>query len=206
MVEILYDAYKNLVRNSGIFECYQKSTAIATLQDYIESISKDEVNIDKESIDLFNDIKEKINKYKIIIIDLKAITSLNLALLLNNHLSIKPVLSFNHIYHPYGIIGNFQETELIIKTALKLENITPKSYCFILDYNRYLEEEVNLSELQFDNQYEITDEELPYEYMLRKIKCEEVLIITYKKMKEDLEYYKNYLIEQNIKVITYNLE
>lgn len=199
----VYEAYNNLINNAGIFECYVKSTALATLKDYIEEVSEEKIELEHKSIALFNNIKEKIKEYKVIIIDLEGNISLDLLVLINNNLNIKPILSFNHIYHPFGIIGSLEESELIVKRSLELKNIEPKSYCFVLDYNRYFNEDKKLTNMQFDNQYEITEEELPYEYILKQIDCHKVLIITYKNIKEDLAYYKEYLNKENIEVETY---
>ena len=206
MIKEVYDAYKKLIKNSNIFECFVKSTALATLDDYIDNISKEKIEIKDESLKIFNDLSKIINDYKIIIIDLDADISLDLGLLLNNNLDVKPILSFNHIYHPYGVVGNLKITELIIKRALELNDIEPKAYCFILDYNRYFSEERNINSMEFDNQYEITDEELPYDYILRKIECDQVLVISKEEIKDDLNYYIKYLIDNKIEVKTVLIE
>lgn len=74
--------------------------------------------------------------------------------MLQNNLDIKPILTFNILFHPYGLIGNEDFISNLLLYGNKLTTIDPKGYVFILDNERYLSESDGTEENFFNNQYE----------------------------------------------------
>lgn len=211
-MEKLIGSYDNWRRNSGIFECYVKSTTLASLTTLDASKVKfdDYTDIDPVNRDTFEGLKSiigsKLNK-TFLISDLEAEENLDFSIMLNNDLKIKPILSFNHIAHDYGFIGNPVIHNKIVNYPFKFLNIKEvQAYCFILDYERYRDNDDYLDPLVFNNQYEITEEELPHIEVLKMVNVENLIYIYRKKIKWDIQKYLDYLKGENINITFINLD
>lgn len=211
-MEKLIGSYDNWRRNSGLFECYVKSTTLASLTtlDASKIEFDDYTDVDPVNRDTFEGLKSiigsKLNK-TFLISDLEAEENLDFSIMLNNDLKIKPILSFNHIAHDYGFIGNPVIHNKIVNYSFKFLDITEiQAYCFILDNGRYRENDDYLDPLVFNNQYEITEEELPHIEVLKMVNAENLIFIYRKKIKEDIQKYLDYLKDENINIIFINLD
>lgn len=211
-MEKLIGSYDNWRRNSGIFECYVKSTTLAS----ITTLDPSKVNFD-DYIDInpvnkytFEGLKSiigaNLNK-AFLISDLEAEENLDFSIMLNNELKIKPILSFNHIAHDYGFIGNPVIHNKIVNYSYKFLNIKEvQSYCFILDNGRYRDNDDYLDPLVFNNQYEITEEELPHIEVLKMANVENLIFTYRKRIKADIQKYLDYLKDENINITFINLD
>lgn len=207
----LYKVFLNWYENSGDFECYFKSTPFTTLKHYLNDVQihdnivpcvKNVENITK--LDNKGIFKEDNVMY---LIDLPAEDSVDYALLLNNNFSIKPILSYNHIFNKYGIVGNNDLASKLICYADKLIQRTEhKAFSFIMDYNRYVDD-IDLSNpMLYNNQYEVTEEELPYIEIIKEMNINKLYFITNNGIKEDIVNYLNYLSENGLTVEVITLE
>lgn len=195
-----YDIFSNWYDNSGIFECFFKSTPFTTMRNY-----EKEVNVDlnfklEESKASYNEIKATINLNNLIIVDIEGEKSIEYGYLFYED-CIKPILSFNHIFHKYGIVGTPMLASKLIRLGKMINpNKKYKSYCFVLDSGRYINEiDLNNPKL-YNNQYEVSEEELPYIEILKDNNITEVEVIIDKVIKEDLELYLKYLKANDINV------
>ena len=208
----LIESYDNWLRSSGIFESYVKSTTLASLStvDYkkLSFENYDKINpINKYGIEKLESRIGADLKNTFLISDLEAEENLEISIMLNNNLNIKPILSFNHIAHDYGLVGNSVIHNKIINYPFKFRNIEEvKSYCFILDNGRYRENDEYLNPLVFNNQYEITEEELPHIEVLKMGNIGNLIFIYRDKIKDDIQKYLDYLKDEKINIIFINLD
>ncbi|MDP4143413.1 MAG: hypothetical protein Q8936_02865 [Bacillota bacterium] len=208
----LIASYNNWCKNSGVFECYVKSTTLASLTtvdsskiDYCNTIETNPKNIDTIN-SLCKMISSDLKDNTFLISDLPAEENLDLSLALNNSMKIKPILSFNHIAHDFGLIGNSLIHNKLVNYSFKFKNIqNVLAYCFILDNGRYFNSNEYLNPLVFNNQYEITEEELPYVEVLAMAHIKNLIFIYRNEIKEDVKKYLDYLQEENINISFINL-
>lgn len=208
----LSESYDNWLHNSGIFESYVKSTTLASLStlnsnkvDYENYYSINPLNRDN-----FEKLKAKLGinlTNTFLISDLKAEENLDFSIMLNNNLNIKPILAINHIAHDYGLIGNSIIHNKIVNYSFEFKNIkNVQAYCFILDNERYRDNDDYLNPLVFNNQYEITEEELPHIEVIKMVNIENLIFIYRNKIKEDIQKYLDYLKDEKINIIYINLD
>lgn len=193
-------------------EGYVKSTTLASLStlDSFKTDIKDYYNNKSVSNDVFKKLESKIGtdlNNTFIISDLEAEENLDLSIILNNNFNIKPILSFNHIAHDHGLIGNSAIHNKIVNYSFEFKNIEEvKSYCFILDNARYRDNDDYLDPLVFNNQYEVTEEELPHIEVLKMVNIESLIFIYRNKIKEDIKRYLDYLNDEKVKIVFINLD
>jgi hypothetical protein len=199
-----YSVYKIWIRNSGAFECFFKSSPFVTAK-YMNSF---ELNTNK-SFDipegLKNLLKANITDDKILFVDVNTNLGIKIAVSLNNDLRTPPILTYNFLFHPYGIVGNNELLENLVCASEVLVPVNPITYAFILDFNRY-DEGLDLDNTKiFNNQYEITDEEVPSVENLQRLNKKSVVFLYMNKIKEDIFCYLEYLRENNFNVSTIDL-
>lgn len=199
-----YEVYKKWVSNTAFFEYLFKSTPFVSAK-YLEDF---EINLDKKYLlpnSIVKVLKEKMDKDRILILDTDTDLGMKAALTINNELSAAPILSYNFLFHPYGIVGSKELIQDIVNVSMRMEHITPKTYVFILDNNRYIDN-IDLSNpMIFNNQYEITEEELPDIEALNKLGIKEIAYLHTKTIKADITAYLEYVKNNNFHVDIINL-
>lgn len=124
--------------------------------------------------------------------------------MLNKDYDASLVLSLNFMFHPYGVVGTTEDIQTLINVGLNLKQDVHNKYVFILDSNRYFEEYSTIKDVskeKFNNQYEITYEDLPTAEILNELNIKKVFVY-YKDLKEDIKSYLEYLKESSLEVIT----
>jgi hypothetical protein len=211
-VDKLIESYNNWRKNSGIFECYVKSTTLASLSTLdLTKIGFDNCDVigpvNNEGFEILESkIKANLNNI-FLISDLEAEENLDFSLFLNNNLNIKPILSFNHIAHDYGLVGSSVIHNKIVNYSFEFKDIQEVlAYCFILDNGRYRDNDDYLDPLVFNNQYEVTEEELPHIEVLKMMNIESLIFIYRNRVKEDIQRYLDYLQDEKINIVFVDLE
>lgn len=197
----LRNIYRKWKSGLGAFEGFFRSTPFVSLQTYDDFIIAD-ADISKCNEKILKIIIENCNEDNFLIIDLPLNEILDLALVLNNEYSIKPILNINLLFHPFGIIGNKNNIIKLINNGLKLKNINTDKFVMLIPYDRY-DEEIENTGLRdkLNNQYGIGEDDLPYAENLREIGYKNIIIITKDKVKEDLYNYINFIKNnENIKI------
>ncbi|MBU3087130.1 normocyte-binding protein [Clostridium gasigenes] len=185
----IYRAWK---AGLGPFEPFMRSGPFVSLQTY----SDFKLNYLLDEPTLYNLYKEKLaqitkNDFEktFIIIDTNMSESLEIAYLLNNKFNIKPIINFNFLFHPYGLIGNTDSIERLILFGENLHNIKPTGYVLLLDYERYMDFPKDLYKKKLNNQYEFSAEDLPYAKTLKELGYNNLTIYTKYTLKEDIRAY-----------------
>ena len=200
-----YLVYKRWTANTGIFDYLFKSSPFVSAK-YMDEF---ELKLDYEC-NVPNNVKKKlensiIDEHTIIIVDTSTEIGMDMAVLLNNQYNVCPILSYNFLFHPYGIVGDKELIEKLIDYSEKLKTVEPITHAFILDKNRYISG-LNLEDpMIFNNQYEITEEELPEVAMLIALKKDRLNFLYSGKIKEDINCYLEYLKKNSIIVNTIDL-
>lgn len=194
-----YLIYKKWTANACEFEYLFKSSPFVTAK-YMEDF---ELNLKKDfkiKDELRKVLKENIEEDRILIADVDSMRGINTAVVLNNEFKVCPILSYNFLFHPYGIVGDNILIETLAGAADVIEPIKPMSWAFILDKNRYINGMDINNPMVFNNQYEITEEEMPDIDMLRKLNKRSVCFLYDKDIKEDIKCYLDYLEENDFTV------
>ncbi|MDD6770662.1 normocyte-binding protein [Inconstantimicrobium porci] len=188
----LINVYRKWKRNLGVFRCFFRSSPFVSLKTYDDFILDD--FRDELSDNLINKV---LNNYKddyFTIIDLEFDEILNLSVKLNNEYNIKPILNVNLLFNDFGLIGTKRNISNLINCGLSLKEIKSSKYIMIIPYERYIEN-INLLQVEdkLNNQYELTDEDLPESETLKKLNYKGITIITKEKVKDDLMSYIEYM-------------
>lgn len=191
--------YRKWKSNLEFFEPFMRSGPFVSLQNYEEF----EISYSPKEEELYEKYKAIINKILMenlkntfVIVDLELMEDLEIAFVLNNRFSIKPVLNCNFLFHPYGLIGDKQQIEALVTIGYNLQDIIPKGYVFFLDYGRYKDFSPEVYKKKLNNQYELTQEDVPNLQTLKELGFNKIVIITTDTLKEDIHYYTNYLKQE----------
>ncbi|WP_238882040.1 hypothetical protein [Clostridium sp. YIM B02551] len=198
----MYAVYENWKRGLDRFRWQLISTPFASSKEFVEELDLSESIMKKSMskiipVSILELIKEQ-KENQVLLIDLKGEDNLDLALELNVNFGIIPVLVFAHIFHKKAIVGSKELLIKLIKYSYEIKNIENK-YALLLDYNRFSDKEFSKREY-FNNQYRLTEEEMPYSEDLNQWGINEVIIVSESPMKIDLKEYVEYLENNNIKV------
>lgn len=197
-VDLRY-VYRKWKSNLEFFEPFMRSGPFVSLQNYedfeIGYSPKEEELYEKYKIVIDKILHEDLRS-TFVIVDLELMEDLEIAYVLNNRFSIKPVLNCNFLFHPYGLIGGKSEIEALVTIGQKLQDIIPKGYVFFLDYGRYKDFSLEVYKKKLNNQYELTEEDVPNLETLKELGFARIVIITKDTLKEDVNYYANYLKQE----------
>lgn len=195
----LRNVYRRWKSDLGPFEGFFRSTPFVSLQTY-DDFTVETENINEYDIKVLDIIIKNSDENNFIIIDLPLNEILNLALVLNNEYSIKPILNVNLLFHPFGIIGNKDNINKLINNGLELRKINSKKFVMLIPYDRY-NDELLTSDLndKLNNQYGIGEDDIPSVNVLKELEYSKVIILTKDNIKEDLNDYVNF-INKDIRV------
>lgn len=204
----LYPTFLKWREGTNAFECFIKSTAFVSLKNYPD-FELEDLSISPEENIMYDKIRTIIDSYAtsntIFLLDIPGQQSVLLGYLLQNNLNIKPILTLNLLFHPYGLIGSKKLISNLLLCGNKLNSINPKGYIFILDNGRYLLESDGTEENLFNNQYETTEEDMPNVELLKELCYSNAVYIYFDKIKEDINCYLDYLEHFDIKVSKYKI-
>lgn len=203
-----YDIYLKWRNGTDAFECFLKSTPFVSLKNYPD-FPLEEFNISSEEIILYNKIKNIVEIHNssntTFILDIPGCQSVKMGHLLQNNDSIKPILTFNALLHPYGLLGSKTFISNLLLSGNSLKDISPKGYIFILDSERYILNYDGTSATTFNNQYETTEEDMPNVDLLNELRYLNTVYICLYEIKEDINCYLDYLEHYNINVKKYKI-
>ncbi len=193
----VYKIYRDV---AGDFQCYFRATPFVSLKQYPNFKLNTLSDIKDKNIKRLKKIESLLDENSIIVVDLAFNDSLEIGRTLNNKFKSHIILTMNFLFNEFGIIGNQDNISNLINTSSVIEKGKGNIYTFVLDNNRFLENE-KLNKNQFNNQYEVTDEDLPSLEVIKNYGFNKVLIVT-DNIKEDLNGYINYLKDNvNISII-----
>ncbi|MDF2504336.1 hypothetical protein [Clostridium sp.] len=185
-----YNLYKEFYVNAGIMSCFVKSLIFVSVVNMSNLSINENVQIDISKIKSFE------NEDDLIILDIPANVGLEYAYKYKDKYTIIP--DFNMVCHDFGIVkSNSILRNLTLFSDIDLKN--NDKYMIILDSNRYKDIEIdNINE--YNNQYEITEEDLPELEMIKLLKLNNISYIYDKKIKEDIGEYLNYLKANKVNI------
>ncbi|NRT74947.1 normocyte-binding protein [Clostridium beijerinckii] len=191
----LRKVYRVWKSNLGPFQGFFRSTPFVSLQTYDDFILKEEntCQCNKNVLDI---IVENCSKNNFFIVDLSIDEILNLAFILNNEYSIKPILNVNLLFHPFGIIGTKENINKLINNGLNLKKVSTEKFAMLIPYDRY-NDDFKIDDLKdkLNNQYGINDDDLPNTDILKILGYTKIIILTMNKIKDDLQDYINFINE-----------
>ncbi|AVK49477.1 normocyte-binding protein [Clostridium sp. MF28] len=191
----LRKVYRIWKSNLGPFQGFFRSTPFVSIQTYDNFILKEE-NTCQCNQGALNIIVENCSENNFLIVDLPIDEILNLAFLLNNEYFIKPILNINLLFHPFGIIGTKENINKLINNGLNLKKISTEKFIMLIPYDRYNDnwKSDDLKD-KLNNQYGISDDDLPSADILKILGYIKITILTINKIKDDLQDYINFINE-----------
>lgn len=191
----LRKVYRIWKSNLGPFQGFFRSTPFVSLQTYDNFILKEE-NTCQCNQDALNIIVENCSENNFLIVDLPIDEILDLAFVLNNEYFIKPILNINLLFHPFGIIGTKENINKLINNGLNLKEISTEKFVMLIPYDRYNDNrKIDDLKDKLNNQYGISDDDLPNADVLKIFGYTKITILTINKIKDDLQDYINFINE-----------
>jgi hypothetical protein len=189
--------------NKGLdsFKCFFRATNFVTLKHYPDF----ELNkVPEEGGEYFDIISNQLKKYSpqdtLFLIDITGNEAIRIAYFVRKMFSLAPILAFNGVLHPFGLIGDKNYISNLIGYGMLIEDMDKKGHLLVLDHDRfddYSDEELKEN---FNNQYELGEEDLPSVEMLDLLGYNKVVYMYEQDEKEDMVCYLEHLSENNIYV------
>lgn len=204
----MYEVYENWRSGLGKFKWSLVSTPFASSKHMVKDLILDD-DLKKKTIDdILDDFSKDLivnqKEDEIIIFDFDEGRSLDLAFNLNKEYMINPILIFAHIFHSNGIVGSKDMLNKLIKYSYGLKNESSK-YGIFLDYDRFSDREYNPREY-FNNQYRLTEEEMPYIEDFIRAGIDKVIVISKAPIKIDIKEYIDYIKSSELKLEVHLIE
>lgn len=204
----MYEVYENWRSGLGKFKWSLVSTPFASSKHMVKNLILDD-DLKKKTIDdILDDFSKDLivnqKEDEIIIFDFDEGRSLDLAFNLNKEYMINPILIFAHIFHSNGIVGSKDMLNKLIKYSYGLKNESSK-YGIFLDYDRFSDREYNPREY-FNNQYRLTEEEMPYIEDFIRAGIDKVIVISKAPIKIDIKEYIDYIKSSELKLEVHLIE
>lgn len=197
----LQQIYGKWYRETGVFRCFFRSTNFVSLK-HFPDFELPPVCFESPLLTrLVDEVANHDWQNTLFMIDLPGELAVTAAFLLGKYHQLKPVLTFNNILHPFGLVGSQQYISSLLQCGEMLEEYQPKGFVLVLDQLRYGEYDAAALRQFFNNQYEITDYDVPALEMLQALNYEKVVYLYQNAVKEDIDLYLQYLMDGNFSVL-----
>jgi hypothetical protein len=197
----LLGAYRKWNSETGPFKCFFRSTNFVSLKHYPDFELQP---VPASGGELFGSISQQIVEYDaentLFFIDIGGSEAIRTAYFIRKERGLSPVLVFNGILHPFGLIGNKDYISNLLGYCQGIESKQSKGYIFFLDNNRYGDYDDNALKQSFNNQYELGEEDLPSSELLKTLGYKRVVYIFEEKEMEDMLCYMEYLEQNEIEI------
>lgn len=194
--------YEQWVQGAGPFACFVRKTNFVSLKHY-RDFDLQPVVVGKSN--LFKQLEPELRQITadhLLLFDITAVEGMRLGYLLQNRLQIKPILTYVSPLHTFGLVGGDRYVNALIGYGLRLEPVQPRAYVFVLDRQRYRSSvSRQLLQKRFNNQYELTADDLPNIDMLQDLGYKRVSLYRQRDAKDDVKAYLQYLQEQRFEVV-----
>lgn len=201
----VYAKWQQLARKFG---CFVHTTSFTTLKNY-PNFTLDSVNTDTDShtASILEFIQPYLDPHTLFFIDMPLASALKYAYFFNRDFKMLPVLTMRHLHHPYGLVGDKNSISALLKYTDLIGDVDEPSpmYLFILDSSRYSTFSEDVYKIQFNNQYRLTEYNLPPFDMLRENGIEKVVFLNEKAPKDDMLQYMNSLVKEDFGVVNYDI-
>ncbi len=190
-------AYRRWHLLADVFRCFVRATAFTTLQQYPDFQLQSEPPVSEA-------LKSRLNQIlhahppenTLYYVDLSDAQTLEAAAVLHQQ-GIAPVLTLKAVLHPHGIVGSKSQISRLLTFPFENPPVT-KAHGFILDSSRYGKEDRETLRGHFNNQYELTEEDLPAAEMLKHLGIIKCVYLYENDVKEDIASYLAYLKENGL--------
>lgn len=194
----LYKLYLKWQEGAGAFRCFFRTTNFVSLKHYPD-FALESTPLPEQIAEAWKPLLDRMDGYDpgetLFLLDLPGEEAVEAAFLLQNSRKLKPVLTFNNILHPYGLNGSRRYISLLVQCGMRLEKTEPQGYAFFLDQFRFGDyDEADLRK-SFNNQYELTEEDLPSREMLAALGYRNIVYFCKGSEKEDIAGYLEYLAD-----------
>lgn len=199
------ELYNKWCFGSGYFEPFIRTGPFVSLK-YFEDM-KLETPKEKDK-NYFEKIREYIStdEETLIMIDVDGVLAMELGCKLNKMFNLWPIIAFNFLLHPYGLVGDKEFINSLFYYGETLKSSNINKVVMLLDYNRFSDVEEKHLETVFNNQYELSEEDLPNIEMLNALNYKKVLYFCEETEKDDIKHYLEYLKNNNIVVESISLK
>jgi hypothetical protein len=200
----LYGVYSKWFSGCGAFRCFFRSPNFVSLKHYSDFVLKEVSYKDRVFLDR---LKSYVNKYDysktLFIVEFLNTISLDIAHYLFINERLKPVLTFNNILHPKGLVGSEEYISKLVLYSEAMSENSVSGYTIILDQNRYGDYSEDELRMNFNNQYDLTEDDLPSVEMLGDLGYDNIVYLYSlgMQMKEDISDYLEYLKSNNFIVV-----
>ncbi len=202
----LFQVYSKWNNGLNTFKCFFRSTNFVSLKHFPDF----QLNtVPDDGGEYFKIISSQMEKYSLeetlFIIDITGTEAIRTAFFIRKLFLLAPTLVFNGVLHPFGLIGDSDYISYLLGYGMLIEDINIKGHLVVLDHNRFGEYSDEELKENFNNQYELGEEDLPSVEMLNLLGYNKVVYIYEVDEKEDLECYLEHLSQNNICVDKVNI-
>lgn len=208
----LLQLYKKWSNGLDSFKCFFRSTNFVALKHYPDFQLNE---VPDNGGEYFDFVSSQLKKYNLentlFIIDITGAEAIRTAFFIRKAYSLFPTLIFNGVLHPFGLIGDKNYISNLIRYGMMLEDsedikaINKRRHLLVLDHDRFGEYTDEEMRKNFNNQYELGEDDLPSVEMLDLLGYNSVVYIYEVNEKEDITCYLEHLSENNINVDKVNI-
>lgn len=201
----VYNKWQKLARK---YSCFVHTTSFTTLKNYpnftLDSITQ---NSDSHTASVMDFVIQHIDSHTLFFIDMPLTSALKYAYFFNRDFHMLPVLTVRNLHHPYGLVGDKGSISALLTYPDLMKDADEKSptYLFVLDSNRFSTFSEDVYKIQFNNQYRLTEFNLPPLEVLRENGIDTLVFLNEKAPKEDILKYQDSLVKNHLKVINFDL-
>jgi len=197
----LPDVFAHWVQGAGPFTCFVRKTNFVSLKHYRDFALRP---VPIKAGRLYKYLLPRLERLEpdhLVLLDIPAVEGIRLGYLLQERLRLKPILTFVSPLHTHGLVGGDRYVNALIAYGLLLNPVKPQGFVLILDNQRYLSTvSQGLLRRKFNNQYELTSDDLPSLEMLKALGYSRVTLYHWGEPKEDVGAYLQYLKDNMIQV------
>lgn len=193
--------YERWAQGAGPFTCFISKANFVSLKHYPDFALQQPKLQENRLFRRVGPLLHNAGTSNLAIFDIPARTGMRLAYLLQNHLHIKPVLTYLCPLHPFGLVGSRDYINALVGYGLALKPVEPQGYALILDSQRYRSRVSNKTlRNRFNNQYELGPDNLPSVEMLNALVCTRISFYHLEPVMEDTAAYIEHLGRHKIEL------
>ncbi len=204
----LLQIYRNWRQGAGVFEGLVRATPFVSLQHYpdfeleLTPPNPPQSASEKALISLIDSLS---TPNILVLLDLPGQQAVWCAYTMQTKLQIKPILLLANPMHAQGLVGSPDLIRALLAGGEHLPLLqASRGFALILDYTRFDDYPTDFYQQSFNNQYELTEDDLPDFDLLKLAGIKGIAVITTTVIKADLANYLDYLKDQGLDVLVKN--